>query len=83
MAWMEFFRFSKFKYIANGLIILLLQFHYYNIAQTLRYCPIAAKPCFSVLGTLLIFNIIKILPIIIAFYLLTCIFEFLYKLFNQ
>ena len=82
MAWIEFFRFSKFKYITNGLVLLLLEYHYFTIAQTLRYCPIAAKPCFSTLGTLLLFNIIKILPIIIAFYLLTCLFEFLYNMFR-
>lgn len=82
MAWVDFFRLSKFKYYTNGIILAVLEAYFFNLSQTLRYCPVADKACTSALTTLLVFNLKSILPIMIAAYLLTSLAEFLYRMFR-
>lgn len=74
----EFLRPTKFKVISNGLVLVILEIYYFNYASGLFVC-MSPTECPSFLGAFVRFNIIRIIPIIIATYLLSCFIESFYK----
>jgi len=80
MAWLDFIRLSRFKLIANGIILALLLGKFFIIALT--YCPVRGAVCPAAFWVLVLFLFSKIIPIIIATWLLTSLGEFLYRMFR-
>ena len=81
MGWIEYFRFSRFKYMVLGISFVLLEVIYWIWANELFRCNPETNICYTGWKNLLLYNFTSILPILIAIYLLLCLGEFIYRLY--